>query len=167
MTRTHLLAALVLAVGLAPRPGLAQGVNYNPGFPATRWEVKVEVPDNRTVTGTINIGSLDVECDLGDYTIRIDKVKSIQFQQESEADKEKSEGQSQSQSQPRPQFNQGFVPFRGVVIASSGEKIEGTIRFPLLGLETELGILRLDPSKMKSITFVGKAEKEAEGENAR
>lgn len=153
MTRTlGLAAAMLLAVAISPCPaqmggggmGMGGGMGGMGGgmrrsAPAERWKVQVASTNGQSVTGQLLVESVPIECDLGYYLIKPEKVKAVEFEPGNEEPNQ-----------------MGGVPRRkGAVVTTSGERIAGILSIPhQWGIETELGHLKPEVAKLKSITFV-------------
>ena len=80
---------LALAVAVAPRPSQAQygggmGGMMGGGGPYPSFEKVMDYPvktetNGGSATGTIRMGSIQLNCDLGFYTIALKQVKEVRF----------------------------------------------------------------------------------------
>ena len=157
MIRTGWLAALAFALSL-PSTGFAQGggmVGMGGGMMGGRqeapkdteeWTVTIVTATNSAVTGRLRLVTVAIYCDLGFYEIRPDKIKEVQFG-------------------PLPRDAQvmfdptGGAQRQGVLLTTSGEKIEGTVSLPQWWrVKTDLGTLTPGAQQIKSLTFVARVE---------
>jgi hypothetical protein len=162
MVRTGWLAALIVV--LAPWPSLAQfggmggmgggmggmgggmrgigGGGRAQAQAPEEWTTKFETFNGQSVTGKIQLPSIEIACSLGLYEIRPGKIKSIQFN-------------------PAPEQlvpSQTGALREGTVLTDSGESVAGKINVPnWWRLETDLGSLTPDAQQLKTITFIGRA----------
>lgn len=137
MLRSSMLVASALV--LAPSVSLAQMM---PGDSPSPRAVKVEMVGDRSVTGVLALDDLKVDCDLGLYRIRAEKIESVQFTPEKVA------------MDPAAQNDPILIP--AMVATRTGETIAGSLRLEgEWALETELGSLTLDPSRLQKLTFTG------------
>lgn len=156
------VTALVIASALVASPGFAQfggggmggmvGQN-EPSWPTQKWSVKVETGGGKTLTGTLELKDVAVECDFGVYHIRPENVKSIRFI-------------------PLPEgtpliIGPGGARTRGAVTTAPGEEIEGAVLVRSWTVETELGQVVLNPSGLRSVTFSGRVGRRDETTGAR
>lgn len=136
MTRFPVL--VVLFVALSPLPCLAQ-FGGPPPPPLPSWKVEVKLDGDKTISGTMVLNAIMVECDLGQYSIKAEKIKEIQFTTSSKSPNHVLEGD---------------------VITHSGEKIHGAMPYgAIFVIETDLGTLQPAQSKLRSITFGEKQAK--------
>jgi hypothetical protein len=113
------------------------------------WTARFETFNGQSVTGKIQIPSIEIACSLGLYEIKPGKVKSIQFNPAPE----------QLVASPNGALREGTV------LTDSGESVAGKVNIPnWWRLETELGTLTPDAQQLKTITFVGRAEGRKPGE---
>ena len=148
MTRSAWLAALAVATLSRPCPAQFGG---HPQPPQEPWTVKAEIGEGRSVTGTLRLAAVLIDCDLGFYELNPARIKVVRFS-----------GRADSAPNNRPfpiPFGAGFpmgmfVNLRGTVVTSSGEEIRGSVAVPAWKIETELGALTLNPETLKSITFI-------------
>ena len=144
MSRSPLaLPLLALVLGLAPLSCPAQ-FGGTPQPPTEKWTIEVKTTGDRTVTGVIPLEAVTIDCDLGQYLIKVEKIKELRFP-------------DHGNEQPFAMVD-GYQ-MRGVLVTTSGEEIGGMIHVPGVGIETELGLLKLSPMKLRSIVFKGKAAK--------
>ena len=141
-------AGAVLAFALVPSPVFAQFGGMGGGMAYPPWlhqeySVKVETVEGRNVSGTLPLASVVVECDLGLYHVKPEKVKAVRFLNPKEHVAVRGPDGTR-------------VP--GAVATVSGEEITGTIIVPTWMLTTDLGAVVLDPAKLKSLTLVGKTD---------
>ncbi len=139
MKRAYLLAVLV--VTMAPIPCWAQ-FGAVPAKVREKWKVEVKMDDNRTFEGILTLASFDVQSDLGLYAIKPEKIKEVHFEVYP-TNIEERQGRSPND-------------FVGTIVTTTGEKFSGLILFPQEGIETELGTLRPNTLKLRSLTFKGK-----------
>jgi len=144
--------------------GIGGGIVLMPdGSPrdAEEWTVKIETASNQAVTGKLRVVSVAVQCDLGLYEIKPDKVKEIQFTPTTR--------EAQLFAGPTGIQREAVVVTAGptgiqreaVVVTASGEKIAGMVGIPQWWrVRTDLGILTPDVQRLKSLTFVGPVEPE-------
>ena len=145
MIRTRWLAALILAS--TPRPcqaqsgGMGGGVGGGGrGMPTEEWTVKVEVQNDQAVTGRLKLQGVVVQCDLGLYRIKPEKIKAIEFDPKKE--------------EPVIIGDEGLQR-RATVVTLSGEKIAGIVYVPhTWEVETDLGRLKPEAQNLKVITFL-------------
>ncbi|RUL83671.1 hypothetical protein [Tautonia sociabilis] len=136
----------ILAAALAPGVASAQfGGGGGGGSPLGRagkaFTVEVEVAGGKKVVGPMAIAPVEVRCDFGRYAIRPEKIRTIRL----EADP----------AQAPPRDGSGGVLIPGAVVATSGEEVAGVVTVPQgWAIETDLGTLTLDPTKVTSITLV-------------
>jgi hypothetical protein len=145
MVRSKWLA--VLAVTLAPLPCLAQfGGGGFPQETQTKWTVRVELVGGQSVEGPLHLDPIAIEGDLGLYAIKPEKIKAIRLSPQ--GDDPLSAGAS--------------AQIHGTVITTTDEEIGGVIYVPTeWTIETDLGTLKLNPAKLRSITITDKPEGKA------
>lgn len=143
-----------------------------------RRTAQVEMEGGHRLTGRMDIQPLVVHSDLGFYSIRPDKIKMIRFlkpvKDQNAADvggvagaADPEEGGMNPAMMIRAQqlAARGMIGFqpnavsaprpRGKVVTTSGQEIIGIIDIPMgFRLEFEFGSLRLEPSKLRSVTFL-------------
>ncbi len=144
MLRASMLA--VLALVLTPLPGWSQfGGMGGRGGETQEYAVKVEMAGGQSVTGEIPLSGVEIDCDFGRYLLKPEKVESIEFSPP------KGELEVVDRSS-MPGGSTVLVP--ATVHIKEGDPITGTIR--ITGdwyVSTDLGRLRLDPAKLKRLTF--------------
>ena len=114
---------------------------------AEEWTVKIETQASQAVTGRLKLANVAVQCDLGLYEIRPEKIREVQF----------------TPVAKETPFIVGFNGGQrdGVVMTATGEKIAGTVFIPpWWRIKTDLGMLTPDGQRIKSLTFVAKVEPE-------
>ncbi len=137
MNRAHLLAVVVVTLG--PMPCFAQFQVKQ----VEKWKVEVKMADNRALEGVLALATLRIECDLGDYAIKAEKIKEVRFPEQKD-----SSAIVNSVGTP--------IRVRGTIVTTSVEEFSGIIDFPREGIETDLGTLKLNPMKLRTLTFKGK-----------
>lgn len=185
MHRTAWLAAL--AVMLAPGPSFGQARSGPVGRagrdgppPAVAFRevgafgaqpdeegtikrtVRLEMEGGQKLEGTISFQPLIVESDLGQYTIRPDKIKTIQFLRRANVD---DAAAAEEPRNPRPNVmmaGPGMMRpmrtgtlVRGKVVTTSDQVIIGDIHIPPnFALELEFGRLTPAPDKLRVLTMI-------------
>jgi hypothetical protein len=144
--RAAVTLAMAVAIALASRSAQAQfggmggmGSEFA-SMPVKTYPVKVETIGG-AVTGTLNLASVNIHCTLGDYTIVPTKVREVRFG-------------------PPAQFNEvryGPSPAEvpGAVFTRTGEEIRGSVVVHNWRVKTDLGILTLNPTTLKSLAITG------------
>jgi len=115
-----------------------------PSWPAQRWLVKVETLAGKSVSGTLTLAGVPIDCDLGRYYIKAENVKSVRFTMPNEHAMVMGPGAA--------------IQVQGAVAPREGEEIDGSLVINNWTVETDLGQLTLYPSKLKSVTFLKKVE---------
>lgn len=169
MNRTACLAALalILAYGLPPAVAFREAGGFGGGNiegegPIER-KVRLEMEGGQKLEGTVYFQPLVVESDLGQYTIRPDKIKMIQFLRRANVE----EAAAAAAEEPRnPQANAMMGRMRGgpgrlgnlvrgKVVTTSNNVIIGDIRIPAnFALELEFGRLTPAPDKLRVLTMI-------------
>jgi hypothetical protein len=159
MIRSGWLAALIVVL-VAPRISPGQDSPPPPPVPfelevkprvAELWTVRIETFNNKGVTGKLLLASVDMECDLGLLEIKLEKIKMIQFSKPHE-------NRSPFDLPLPPTISGRGTPREGTVITTSGESIAGTIYVPGWSIETEMGTLTPNATRLKTLTFLSKAQ---------
>jgi len=132
------VAFSTLLVVLTPLTGLAQLVG------GTESTIKVEMKSGQSVSGTIFLPGILIDCDLGRYAIKTEKIKAIRF------------------TRPTGTVTQEGTSVEGVVVTTSGDEISGTVFVQEWSVRTDLGDLTLDPAKLKVISFTDRNEPSTE-----
>jgi hypothetical protein len=172
MNRTAWLATLALL--LTPSPTFAQfggmggmgggmggGMAGGFGSVGTRRGIQVELEGGRHLSGHIDIGTVTVFGDLGQYLITPEKMKMIRFL------KPMNEPKGDDDTQPVAPVNpavvrgvmnanmvMGMPIVRAKVILTSGQEIIGNIQnFGNVRLDLEFGSLIPTTDKLRTITF--------------
>ncbi len=158
ITMSRLSMLVVVALAFASSETLAQ---LQAQQQSGEWEVKITGQDDQSLSGRLRLQAIGVEGDLGRYMIKPEKVKAIQFY--SDEDQEKEDNDSAQLSSP---YGAPAGTLRGTISATSGDEIQGTIQAGNWQVETSLGTLMLNLSKIKEIEFLHKAEEEEEEEEA-
>jgi hypothetical protein len=128
--------------------GMGGGMRARPQMPED-WTARFETFNGQSVTGKIQLSSVDIACSLGLYEIKPGKIKSIQFNPAPET--------------VAPSQNGAFRD--GTVLTDSGESVAGKINVPnWWKVETDLGTLTPDAQQLKAITFLGRSETRKPGE---
>ncbi|CAN5780411.1 hypothetical protein BH23PLA1_BH23PLA1_28280 [soil metagenome] len=160
MSRTLMLA--LLAMTFAPLTCLAQFQQFSDfGTSADRegWKVHIKGPNELSVTGTLRLEMIGLDSALGHYKIKPEKIRAIQFSGEEDEEKVAVLGQMYDRSQGR-----AILPIQGTVITTSEDKIPGMIHVMGWQVETDLGTLTVDPTKLKEIEFLHEAKEKVEEE---
>jgi len=159
---SRFVAIPVLVVVLLPSTTFAQfggmggpgggrgGMGGASGHPHRRGQarsglVKAETVGGKSVSGTLALVSVPVNCDLGRYHIRPENIKAIRFT-------------TPNNQQPMGSPEGMSVP--GAVATRSGEEIDGNLIVVNWTVETDLGQVTLNPTKLKALTFNGLAKVE-------
>ncbi len=112
------------------------------------WTVRIETAGNQAVTGRLRLASVAIECDLGLYELRPDKVKEVQFGPKP--------GESGVMMSSGIMAGPG-IRREGTVLTATGEKIAGTLAIPLTWrVRTDLGVLTPDAQKIKTLAFLAR-----------
>jgi hypothetical protein len=166
VSRALSIAALALALHplLAHRAAHAQYGGMGGGFggggvmpsPAPTdmiskpYPVKVETSGGRSVTGTLNMASVLIMCEFGQYEIMPEKVREVRFT-------------PPPSDQPLIRYQPGtLVP--GVVVTRTGEEIQGKVLIPHWKVKTDLGLLTLLPGTLKSLSITGDPKPPGDGQ---
>ena len=107
--------------------------------------VKIDLTGGQSVSGTIHLGLIVVDSDLGQYAINPEKVRTIRL--------------SKPVGQPVGDNTMPYTTVQGTVITTSGKEIRGGVHIPYWTLEIDDGTLRLVPDKLKSLTFMAEPER--------
>jgi hypothetical protein len=170
MNRTAWLAALALV--LTPGTTFAQmggmgGMGMG-GFGSVevRHAVQVELEGGRTISGQIDLATVVVHGDLGQYMIHPEKIKMIRFLKP--ANEPKADDDDDAQPQARANNAQAMMmramanrnnamnvqTARAKVILQSGEEIIGNIQYGMgFRLEVDYGTMLPAMDKLRTMTF--------------
>ncbi|WP_422924740.1 hypothetical protein [Singulisphaera sp. PoT] len=132
-----------MGMGMGMGGMMARNGRMVPQTPPEEWNIKAELDGDRVVSGSLSLYNIMVEGDIGEYEIKPEKVKAIQFEK----------GATIQQSPNGPQ-----IP--GTVITTSDEKVTGLISLPSWRFKIELGILKPDPKKLRVVSFLSKVKVE-------
>ncbi|WP_169978041.1 hypothetical protein [Tautonia rosea] len=119
--------------------------------------VEVEALTGKRVSGPLRLGPIAIDSDFGGYEIPPEKLKIVRF--------DIPEGHPPMNMYVMP--NGGWtVSVPGAVVAASGEELAGSLQlYGPLKMTTNLGPLTLDPSKLRSITFLPDAPENGDAED--
>jgi hypothetical protein len=124
----------VLAVVLASLPCKAQ---FGAGVEEKEYPVQVEMEGGQCVQGKLRLAEVLIDCELGQYQIKAEKVKMIRF--------------------PNPGAEATGPPadrlIKGTVITTSDREIHGLVHVRNWTVETDLGSLTLKPETIKAVNF--------------
>jgi hypothetical protein len=180
------MAPGMVAQGMATSMVGQRGNTFVPGSMDIRISVQVEMEGGQRLIGKIDLRTLTVDGDLGQYAIAPDKIKMIRFlkpanEAEEDGDREAVVGEDGVVARPRPQgrgaairpVRQGggggfridpsgmAVLTRGKVTTTTDKEIIGTIHIPTeFRLDLEFGSLNLAPGKLRSITIMSETRKD-------
>lgn len=114
------------------------------------------------MSGSLLIASVPVECDLGIYHIKPEKIKAVRFTNPGEKPAKQKPGGGPGGGMGGPSaIAPGY--YGGAVSTTTGGEIVGSVYVAHWTVKTDLGVVTLDPSKLKSVTFTGKGDPPAEG----
>jgi hypothetical protein len=151
---SKVFATTVVALVLLTPPGFAQfggmggmgGKSTVPPSSPRECTVKVETIGGQSLSGTLTLTWVPVECDFGLYRLKPEKVKAIRF----------------VHSPDSSVVGRGDGLYvKGVVTTTSGEEIRGSVVVSDWTVMTELGVVTLDPTHLTSLSFQEKGEEPA------
>ncbi|MGP0066320.1 MAG: hypothetical protein ACLQGP_22290 [Isosphaeraceae bacterium] len=115
---------------------------------AEERSVKVEMAGGQSVSGTLRIGSIFVDGEMGRYEISPGKVKAIRLSRLLDASQDGD-----------PALGYAHERMQGTVVTTADKEISGVVAVPYWKLEFDFGTLTLKPAKLKTLTFAAEPEK--------
>jgi hypothetical protein len=118
--------------------GMGMGGMGMGGFQTRTVEraVQVEMEGGQKLSGKLQLDSVTVDTDVGQYQVKPERVKILRL----------SRGSAKSE-------DEGNQAVGGVVITTTDKEIKGKVHSPSWVLEVEFGTLHLDPAKVRTMTF--------------
>lgn len=111
------------------------------------YSVTVNANGGQSVSGTMSLTWVAINCDLGHYEIEPAKIKEIRF--------------TLPPNQQPMMYGNGVVVTSGTVVTTTGAEIAGNLVINNWKLVNDLGVVTLNPGGLKTIAILGKAQEQA------